>query len=317
MVRYLFKRIVYMLITLWVIVTLTFILINVAPGNPIRAKYFKAPLLWKAAMNHQYGLDLPIFQRYINYLGQVAQGHLGESIIDPYNDVNSIIAQRFPVSARLGLQAIVVGLGLGILLGILAALHKGTWIEYTVNTISIVGMSVPVFVIAAILIKAATGSHIFPYRAWPPRPMPFYEEIRHTFMPTIVLSFSGIATYAKYMRASLLEVLSQDYILTAKSKGLSKMAVVWKHAMRNAIVPVVTMLGLQVVGVITGSFVVETMYDIPGLGAYFVYSINSRDYTMVMGLTIFFAVIFVASQVVVDFLYAIIDPRIRITGKRD
>lgn len=316
MLKYMFKRIVFAIIILWVIVTITFVLINILPGNPVRALFFKAPIATKQAMNHQYGLDLPMFERYINYLGQLSQGKMGISMITMDKSVNTIIEQRFPVSARLGLQAIVVGLVFGILFGILAALHKGTWIEYTVNTISIIGMSVPVFAVGAILIKALTGTFILPIRAWPPRPMPWFEEIRYTFIPTIVLSFSGLATYAKYMRASLLEVLNQDYILTAISKGLSKIAVVWKHGMRNAILPIVTILGLQVVGVITGSFVVETMFDIPGLGAHFVYSISSRDYTMVMGLTILFAAIFIVCQVIVDFIYVLIDPRIRLTGKR-
>lgn len=317
MIKYLFKRIGLMLVTLWVIITITFVLMNTLPGDPIRAAFWKAPIETKKAMQHQFGLDVPIFERYIKYLGQLVQGDLGNSILNFDKTVNSIIGEKFPVSARLGFQAIIAGLVLGLLFGILAALRKGTWAEYTVNFISIIGMSIPLFVIAAILIRTLVGSPILPYRAWPPRPMPWYEELRYTFIPTMVLSFSGLATYAKYMRASLLEVLNQDYMLTAISKGLSRTAVIWRHGIRNAILPIITILGMQIAGVITGSFVIEIMFDIPGLGSYYVNSIKARDYTMIMGLTIFFASIFVVSQLIVDFLYVAIDPRIRITGRKN
>jgi oligopeptide transport system permease protein len=220
----------------------------------------------------------------------------------------------FPASARLGLQSVFVGLIIGLILGILAAFRRNTWIDYLVMFIAIIGVSVPSFVVAA-LVQKALGGDIFPVVGWPSRHV-WTSGFKYTVLPTIALAFGSIATYARYMRTSVLDVINQDYILTAKAKGVSETATIWKHIIRNAILPIVTILGPQIASIITGTFIIERIFSIPGLGQYYVQSISIRDYPMIMATTIFFAFLFIVSVIAVDMLYGVIDPRIRVTGEK-
>jgi len=314
MARYILKRLLYMGITMWIVITVTFFLMNSLPGNPIEVSLRKLPPEIKKNIMAMYGFDRPIHERYVKYLGNLIKGDLGESIETPGLKANTVIAERFPASARLGLQAVFVGLVIGLILGILAAFKRNTWVDYLVIVIAIAGVSIPGFVIAALMQQFLGG--VFPVIGWPSKSTDWLTGLKYTVLPTIALSFGSIATYARYMRTSVLDVINQDYILTAKSKGVPGIAVVWKHIIRNAILPVITILGPQIAGIITGTFVIEMMFSIPGLGQYFVNSIGVRDYTMIMATTIFFAFLFIISLLVVDLLYVLIDPRIRLTGEK-
>lgn len=316
MAKYVLKRVLYMIVTMWVIITATFFLMNTLPGDPIRAKAKKLPPQIQENLRKKWGLDKPVQERYVMYLGNLLKGELGESIETPGVTANEVIKQKFPASARLGLQAVFLGLMIGLVLGILAAFRRNSWVDYLVMFIAILGVSVPSFVVAALIQYYFAGKlHLFPIVGWPSA-HPWVSGFKYTVLPTIALSFGSIATYARYMRTSVLDVINQDYILTAKAKGVSKTATIWKHIIRNAILPIITILGPQIAGIITGTFVIERIFSIPGLGEYYVASIGVRDYTMIMATTIFFAFLFIASIIVVDILYGVIDPRIRVTGDK-
>ena len=312
--KYILKRLLYMIVTLWAVITITFFLMNTLPGNPIEVEMRKLPPQIKKNIMAQYGFDKPLGERYIKYLGKLLQGDLGESISTPGLKATQVIKERFPASAQLGVQAVFIGLIIGLIMGILAAFKRNTWVDYIVIAVAIVGVSVPNFVIAALMQQFLGGS--LPVVGWASKGTPFMESLKYTLMPTIALSFGSVATYARYMRTSVLDVINQDYILTAKSKGVSRVAIAWKHIVRNAILPIITILAPQLAGIITGSFVIEMMFGIPGLGQYFVNSISNRDYTMIMATTIFYCILYIASLLVVDLLYAAIDPRIRLTGEK-
>lgn len=301
-----------MVFTLWVIITLTFFLMNALPGDPISSKAKQLPEQIQANLRAKWLLDKPITYRYIVYLKNLLHGNLGESIVTPGETANNIIATRFPASARLGLQAISLGLVIGLILGIIAAFKRGTWADYLVMLFAILGISVPSFVVAVLIQKYLAGGAL-PIIGWPSKNM-WTSGFKYTVLPTIALCVGSIATYSRYMRASVLDIVNQDYILTARAKGLSEGEIIRKHIIRNAILPIITIVGPQIANIITGTFVVEKIFVIPGLGQYYVTSIESRDYTMIMATTIFFSFFYVVSLLVVDVLYGIVDPRISITG---
>lgn len=313
MVKFLFKRIGYMFITLWVIITITFFLMNSLPGNPIEAGAKRLPDQVRINMMHKWGLDLPVYKRYAIYLGNLLKGNLGESIITPGLSASSIIHDKFPASARLGLQTVFFGLVVGLALGILAAFKRNTWIDYLAMLIAILGVSVPSFVVASLLQKFLGGKFL-PIIGWPSENV-WFSGFKYTILPTIALSFGNVAIFTRYMRTSVLDVLDQDYILTAEAKGLSNFRIVCKHILRNSFIPIITILGPQIAGILTGSFVIERIFSIPGLGMYFVESITGRDYTMIMATTIFFSFLFIVSLLFVDILYVLVDPRIKMTDR--
>ncbi|HBM75936.1 MAG TPA: peptide ABC transporter permease, partial [Clostridiaceae bacterium] len=215
MFRYILKRLGYMVITMWVVITITFFLMNTLPGNPIEVEMRKLPPQIKKNIMHQYGFDRPIHERYVIYLQNLLKGDMGESISTPGLKARTVIAERFPASARLGLQSVFIGLIIGLVLGILAAFNRNTWIDYLVIGVAILGVSVPNFVIAALLQQFLGG--IFPVIGWASKKASWFAGLKYTVLPTIALSFTSIATYARYMRTSVLDVINQDYILTAKS----------------------------------------------------------------------------------------------------
>lgn len=310
MVKYILKKLVYMIVTLWIILTATFFLMYTMPGDATQASSKVLPEAVEKNLKAKWGLDKPVPEQYVIYLKNLLHGNMGESYTTPGLTANRAIGERFPASLQLGLQAVVVGLVLGIILGILAALNRGKWIDFITIFIAILGVSIPSFVFAALLQKYVAGGY-FPIVGWSTPGMSIPEIFQYTALPTLSAAISGIATYSRYMRSSVLDVLGSDYILLAKSKGLSKFQIIRRHIMRNAITPIISIVAPQVASIVTGSFVIERIFSIPGLGRYYVDSVNGRDYPMILATTLFFSMIFIVCMVGMDILYAIVDPRVR------
>lgn len=307
MKKFVAKRIAMAILTLWVIVTVTFFMMHAIPGDPFTEEG-KMPPEVKANLMAKYGLDKPLGEQYTIYLKNLVKGDFGESMKSKTETVNDMIKRGAPVSGRLGLQAFVVSLILGIALGSIAALYQNKGPDYIMMIIAIIGISVPSFIMAAVLIQfVARKVSYFPISGW--------GQFKHTILPTIALSFMPMASTARLMRSSMLEVLGQDYIKTARSKGLNKFKVIMGHAIRNAILPIVSQLGTSLTALLTGSFVIEKIFGIPGIGSFFVQSINNRDYTLIMGTTVFYAMVLVFLLLLVDILYVLIDPRIKLQGE--
>lgn len=303
-VRYILKRLLVSLVTIWVLSTATFFLLRTLPGNPFQSTTVMTTEMRSQLLRH-YGLDRPLTEQYIMYMKNALKGDLGYSFKYTGRSVNSIIAKHFPVSASLGLRALGLGFPVGILLGVIAARRRGQAADYLCVLISIVGVSIPSFVLAS-LTQYVFGVklEVLPIAGW--------GRFSHTILPSIAMSFGMIAGETRSMRASMLEVASQDYIKTAKSKGLSPRQVVWRHQIRNAMLPMLTGLGLRAASLLVGSLIVEQIFVIPGLGLYYTNAIRSLDYTMVMGLTIFYGSILVFTNFLVDLSYGIVDPRVRV-----
>jgi oligopeptide transport system permease protein len=314
MAKYILKRVLLMVVTLWVVATITFGLINLIPGDPIGAKAKNLPPAAAKAIRARYKLDQPVYVRYGDYLKNLASGDMGESIMYPGKSVNALIAKEFPVSVRLGMQAVILGLIVGLVLGIIAAFRRNTWIDYSVIFIAILGVSIPGFVMALLLQLSLGGKGGIPTVGWGHG---FFTAFKYTILPTIALSFGGIASNARFMKASVLDVVNQDYILTAKAKGVRRVPLVVSHILRNALLPVVTILGPRIAGIITGSIVIESIFTIPGLGRELVNAIGNRDYTVIMSLTVFFALLYVVALLLVDIAYVLLDPRIKLSKTKD
>ena len=311
--KYILKRILYAVIALFVVSTIAFFAVRMIPGNPIEAMTEKLPDEIRQQVFEQYGFDKPIMEQYKLFFKELfTEGDLGESLKYRGRKVTDTIASYAPVSGLLGAEAIAIGVISGIILGIVAALNRGKWLDYLVMFIAVVGIAVPHFVLASCFQYFLTIRFLlFPTTGW--------EGFSYTVLPALALSFNSTAKYARYMRANCLDVLNQDYIITAKSKGMSKFRLIRKHVLKNSILPIITLLGPQIALMFGGAFVIERIFAIPGLGSYFVSSVTDRDYTMVMGQTIFIAALYILSVLIVDILYGFIDPRIRISqrGGRD
>ena len=305
MKSYLLKRLAMSIVTLWAVITITFILMHSVPGNPF-AKEGKMPKVVYQNLQKKYGLDRPKSEQYVIYLKNLLQGDLGQSMKSRVETVNDMINRGFPVSAHLGVQALLIALCFGPALGALAALYQNKIPDYISMIIAIIGISVPSFIMGTFLIQFVARNV-----AW--LPIGGWGSFKHTILPSIAMSLMPLATMARLMRSSMLEVLGQDYIKTAKSKGITKAAVILKHAVRNAILPVISILGTTISNLLVGSFVIEKIFGIPGLGMFFVRSISNRDYTLIMGTTIFYAGILIAMLFLVDIAYMFIDPRIKLT----
>jgi len=302
MVKYIINRFIVSIFTLLVLVTLVFLLIRLLPGDPFTSEKMTAEVR-KNMMNY-YGLDKPLHIQYFRYLGNLARGDLGTSMKYANRRINDIIAQAFPYSANLGIRSILLAVAVGLVLGVAAALKRGKSWDYVCMVIAIIGVSIPDF-IGAYLLQFVFGIklHLLPVAQW--------KSFRHTILPVFALSLYTLALIARIMRSSMLEVVSQDYVKTAKSKGLSPLEVVLKHQIRNAILPVVTLLGPITASVLTGTFVVELIFAIPGMGKWYVLGIQNLDYSMILGMTVFYGVFLIFANFIVDILYGFIDPRIR------
>lgn len=309
MYKYAIKRVFYMILTLFAVATLTFFLMRSIPGDPLANMARSLPEQTKANFYAKYGLDKPLFEQYLIYMKGLITLDLGESIVYPGRSVASEIAKTSPISGIVGGTALVVGTLVGVLLGIIAAIKKNKWPDYIVMFIAILGATIPVFVLASLgQYVFAVKLGMFPASGW--------GKPEHLILPVIVMAFGSIATYARYIKSSMLDTLNQDYVLTARAKGLSESKVILRHVLRNSLLPAVTIFSSSVVGVFTGAFVTERMFSIPGIGFYYVTSINNNDYTMIMGTTIFYAALFIIMQLIVDFVYMVIDPRIRVSSEQ-
>ncbi len=304
MVKYIAKRILLAIATIWAVATLTFFLMNLVPGGPFMSEKAISPAAM-AALEAKYGLDKPLGEQYVLYVSKALHGDFGDSLRQRGRTVSSIIFSKFPVSARVGGLAVVVALCLGVPLGCFAAYKRGKVTDSIISVVSTCGIAVPGFVICTVLMYfLGVKAGLLPtlgLKGW-----------KSYIMPVTALAFYPTAYIMRLMRSSMLDVLGQDYMRTAKAKGLSQRVSLFKHALRNAILPVVTYLGPMIAYTLTGSFIVEKIFTIPGLGREFISAITNRDYTMIMGTTIFLATFIVLMNVVVDIVYKLIDPRIQL-----
>lgn len=309
MVKYVLKRTFWALVTLLAVVTVTFFLMRSIPGDPLAGMARALPEKTKAAFMAKYGLDKPLFEQYLIYMkGLLTQFDLGESLRYAGRPVLKTITETSPVSGSFGIPALIIGTLTGVILGIVAALKKNKWPDYVVMFIAILGTTLPVFVLISI------SQWIFGVKLQGFLPPSGWGTPKHMILPIMVSAFGSVATYARYVKASMLDTLDQDYVLTAKAKGLSQFQIITRHVLRNSLMPAVTIFAGSVVGVFTGAFVTERMFSIPGIGFYYISSINNYDYTMILGTTVFYAVLFVVMQLVLDIVYTLIDPRIRVGG---
>lgn len=307
MFSYILKRLLIMVITLWIIVTLTFVLMISIPGSPFNSEANTNKVVQENMEKH-YGLDKPAIVQYANYMKSVVTLDFGPSIRKPSQSVNELLTRGFPISFELGITAIIVAVISGILLGIAAALKHSGFIDYLAMTIAVLGISIPNFILATLLIQQlAINVEIFPVARW--------TSPSHMVLPVIALATGPMAIIARLTRSTMLEVLTEDYIKMARAKGLSPWKVTFKHALKNALMPVVTIMGTLLAGVLTGSFVIEEIFAIPGMGKYFVESINERDQPVIMGTTVFYSAFLIISLFLVDVAYGLLDPRIRLTKK--
>ncbi len=303
---YIIKRIIAGLLTMFVLTTVTFFLMHAVPGGPFSpSEQRNVPKSVLEKIEEKYGLNDPLGVQYLNYLKNIVQGDFGISFKQMDVSVNELIEQGFPVSAKVGLLAILVALLVGIPLGIVSAVKRGSWPDWASMTFATIGISIPNFVITVLLLFLfAVVLKLLPtfgLSSW-----------KHYILPVAGLAFSPIAYIARLMRSSMLEVMRQDYIRTARAKGVLELSVICKHALKNAIIPVVTYLGPLVAILLTGSFVIERIFSIPGIGRDFVTGISDRDYSVILGMTVFFGAFIIIANLIVDVLYAVIDRRVKI-----
>ncbi|SFJ65631.1 oligopeptide transport system permease protein [Halobacillus dabanensis] len=304
MTRYIIQRLVYMIITMFLIATLTFFLMKLLPGSPL-ASADKLSEEQQAVVLEKYGLNDPIPVQYYNYMVNLAQGDLGISFQFDNREVTTIIMDRIGPSMQLGIQAMVIGTILGMLLGLVSALYHNSPLDYTSTFLAVLGQSIPSFVFAGLL-QFYIGVKLgwFPVALW--------EGWEYTVLPTVSLAIFPIAIAARFMRTEMLEVMGSDYIVTARAKGVNKFGVIIKHGLRNALIPLITVLGPLAIGLMTGTLVIENIFAVPGIGEQFVKAINVNDYPIIMGTTLLLAFMFIFIILVIDLLYGVIDPRIRL-----
>ena len=305
MSRYIVKRLVAAIISMFFLITITFFLMHAIPGGPFSAGERKDlnPEIVEA-IRARYGLDQPVWKQYLNYMAKLLQGDMGVSFKKTNYTVNELIGLGFPISGKIGIIAIVIALIVGIPLGVTAALKRGSWADMGSMIFATIGISVPTFVIAMLLMYEFCMKHpLLPTFGW--------GEVRHLILPVFCMCLGPIASITRLCRSSMLEVSRQDYVRTARAKGVGEGSVIFKHMLRNAILPVVTYLGPLVAGLMTGTFSIERLFMIPGMGRYFVNAVTDRDYTVIMGLTIFYGAFIMVCTLLVDIAYAFIDPRVR------
>lgn len=306
MIRYALKRLLSAIPTLLALMTLTFFIMKVVPGGPFDEEKALPPEI-KANLDAKYHFDEPIWKQYLRYISDLAHGDFGPSYrYMGGRTVNDIIKDSLPVSIELGLYAMMVAIAFGIPLGVMAAYKRNTWLDFSAMLLAMAGISLPNFLVASMLVLLFSVQ-----LGWLPPAL--WEDWRSAVLPVLTLAIRPLALIARLTRASMLEALTMDYVRTAMAKGLDTRSVLFKHALKNALVPVVTLIGPLVAAVVTGSFVVEFFFAIPGLGKHFVSAVTDRDYPLIMGVTIVYGVIVVGANLVVDLLYGVIDPRIRLS----
>lgn len=300
---YILKRVGQTVFVLWLIASLTFFLLRAVPGGPFDSEKALPPEI-KANIEAKYNLNAPLYEQYGNYIIGIFKGDLGQSYKYIGRDVTDIISESFPVSFQLGIFALVLSFSFGILAGVLAAANHNTWIDRTIMISAISFVSLPSFLFAAILIL------VFCFW-WPIFPVAMWDGPMYYILPVVVLGLRPVAIIARLSRASVLDVIRSDYIRTAKAKGLSQRVVLFKHVLKNSLIPVLTFSGPLVAAILSGSFVVEHIFNIPGMGKHFIQSVSNRDYPLIMGITLLFSFMLVFANLLVDLLYTYFDPRIK------
>ena len=302
MLTFILKRLGQSVAVLLVVVTITFFMVRFAPGDPFSGER-DMPEYLKADLMRHYGFDRPLTVQYFSYLGNLLQGDMGPSYVNP-RTVNEIIADAFPVSAQLGLIALCVALALGMTAGILAALYRNTWVDYTAMGFSMIGICMPTFVMGPVLaLVFAVWLKWFPVSLW--------IGADSWVLPSFALGLVYAAVFARVTRGGMLEVLNQNYLLTARAKGLPRWTILWKHSLRGGLLPLVSVLGPAVAGIISGSFVIEMVFQIPGLGRQFVQSAFNRDYSLILATVILYSALITLANLWVDVTLAMMDPRVR------
>jgi ABC-type dipeptide/oligopeptide/nickel transport system permease component len=304
---YALKRLVQGVITVWFIATATFVAMHAVPGDPLSGERVPNEQI-RANLQARYGLDRPVLEQYVIYMGNMLRGDFGISYTQQNRRVNDIIREHFPVSATLGVLAITFAAFGGIVWGALTALYRNRMPDIVIMFLVIVGISVPSFVVAALSqlalakFNSTTGVSLLPVAGW--------GSLRHMLVPSMVLGLGTMAYLTRLMRSSMLEIVNSDFVRTARAKGLPPTRIFLKHQLRNAILPVITVLGPAIAVITTGGFVVELVFAIPGLGRYFVEAVQQLDYTVIMGTTVFYGAFLVLMVIVVDLIYGLIDPRV-------
>lgn len=305
MTKYVLKRLCYMFVSLFIVITITFFLMKLMPGSPFNDTKLNAQQ--KEILNEKYGLNDPVALQYVNYLKNVVTGDFGNSFQYHNMPVWDLVKPRLIPSMEMGITAMVIGVVLGLVLGVAAATKQNTWVGYTTTIISVIAVSVPSFVLAVLLQYVfAVKLEWFPVAGW--------EGFSTAILPSLALSATVLATVARYIRAEMIEVLSSDYILLARAKGNSTLKVLFGHALRNALIPIITIIVPMLAGILTGTLTIENIFGVPGLGDQFVRSITTNDFSVIMATTILFSTLFIVSIFIVDILYGVIDPRIRVQG---
>jgi oligopeptide transport system permease protein len=303
MFRFIARRLLETIPVLLIIITATFFMIRFVPGGPFTSEKAVSPEI-KANLEAHYGLDKPLYQQYFDYLGSLMQGDFGPSFKYPNRTVNEIIADKLPVSLELGLTSLMVALVLGITLGVVAAIKRNTWLDYFCSSIAMTGICIPTFVLGPLLVLVfAIHLGWFNASGW----YTSYDRV----LPAATLGLVYSAYVARLTRGGMLEILNQDYIRTARAKGASEFRVIFRHALRGGLLPVVSFLGPAIAGILTGSFVIETIFQIPGLGREFVNSAFNRDYTLVLGTVILYASLIIVLNLVVDVVQVWLNPKLK------
>ncbi|CAG9297165.1 oligopeptide ABC transporter permease OppB [Celerinatantimonas diazotrophica] len=306
MLKFIFKRILEAIPTLLVLITVSFFMMRFAPGNPFSSERELPPAV-EANLNAKYGLDKPLVVQYFNYMKNMLHGDLGPSFKYKDKDVTSLIEQSLPVSARIGIYAFILAVVMGVVVGTLSALKQNTWLDYTTMSTAMIGVVMPSFVIAPVLVYIfALWLKILPAGGWNG------GDFRHMVLPVVGMALLYVATFARITRGSMIETLHSNFIRTAKAKGMPYLRVVLKHALRPALLPVISYMGPAFVGIITGSVVIETIFGLPGIGQLFINGALNRDYSLVLGVTIVIGVLTIFFNAIVDILLALVDPKIRI-----
>lgn len=303
MTKYLLKRIAILLVTLWVVVTLSFFLMQVMPGSPFNNPKLTNDMI--AVMNKQYGLDKPVWQQYLQYLWNVLHGDLGTSYQSANQPVRMMISQRLAVSAQLGIQALVVGVLAGLFVGAVSARNKNNWIDNILSVLSTLGISVPSFIIGLLLLDYLGFK-------WGVLPLSGWGSFSQTILPTLALAIPVFAQVTRFFRSEMIETMNTDYIQLARAKGLTTRQISNRHAYRNSMIPVLTLIGPMVANILTGSALIEQIFSIPGIGQQFVTSIPTKDYPVIMGTTIVYAVMLMVAILLTDIITSFVDPRVRL-----
>jgi oligopeptide transport system permease protein len=312
MLSYAIRRLLGAIPTLFIIITIAFFMMRIAPGGPFDSQRRLPPEI-EHNIKAAYDLDKPVYQQYLIYLGKLARGDLGPSYKNKDFSVGELIADGLPVSAKLGLSAIILAIAFGLTMGTIAALRQNNAADYSIMSLAMIGITIPTFVMAPILtlIFGVYGVSLFGYDISLPVGGWNGGALRNMILPVIVLSLPQIAVIARLTRGSMVEVLHSNYVRTARAKGLSSVQVVVRHALRAAVLPLVSYLGPAIAGILTGSLVVEQIFGIPGIGRYFVQGALNRDYTLVLGVLIYYATFVILLNLIADILYAVLDPRVR------